>query len=177
VLEDVLLNPGRIAFVDVLVRMGAAIEAIERGERLGEPVGDLVVRASALHGTTVECTEPMIDEVPAIAVAATFASGTTEISGIGELRVKESDRVATIEDLVRSIGGQVEVDDDRLVVHGATPHAATLASHGDHRIALAGAVAASAVPGTSTITGWRAADVSYPGFAADLAALRAGGSS
>jgi len=148
--------------------MGADIDVRPRGERLGEPVGDLIVRAAPLQGTVVECREPMIDEVPALAVAATFATGRTELRGVAELRVKESDRIATIIELVGAIGGQAEAYDDVLVVTGGSPRAATIDSHGDHRIALAGAVAANAAPGASTITGWSAVDVSYPGFAADL---------
>jgi 3-phosphoshikimate 1-carboxyvinyltransferase len=167
-LEDVLVNPGRIAFVDALRAMGADVDVRPRGERLGEPVGDLTVRAAPLHGTVVECSEPTIDEVPALAVAATFAEGHTELRGVAELRVKESDRIATVIELVAAIGGLAEVHDDVLVVTGGAPRAATIDSHGDHRIALAGAVAANASPGASTITGWSAVDVSYPGFVADL---------
>ena len=98
VVEDVALNPTRIAFVDVLERMGASIEIVATGERLGEPVGELRVTAAPLHGTTVEGAEIpwVIDEIPALAVAAAFAEGVTEFRDAGELRVKESDRIATV---------------------------------------------------------------------------------
>ncbi len=167
-LEDVLVNPGRIAFVEVLRAMGADIDVSPRGERLGEPVGDVAARAAALHGAVVECHEAMIDEVPALAVAAAFAKGRTELRGTAELRVKESDRLATVIELVRAIGGEAEAAGDTLVVHGGTPRAATIDSHGDHRIALAAAVATNGVPGTSTITSWGATQVSYPDFERDL---------
>jgi len=148
--------------------MGADIDVSPRGERLGEPVGDVAARAAALHGAVVECHEAMIDEVPALAVAAAFAKGRTELHGTAELRVKESDRLATVIELVRAIGGEAEAAGDTLVVHGGTPRATTIDSHGDHRIALAAAVATNGVPGTSTITSWDATQVSYPDFERDL---------
>jgi len=171
VIEDVALNPGRIEFIDVLVRMGAAIEVEPRGERLGEPVGDVHVGASSLHGTTVHCHEPIIDEVPVLAVAAAFATGDTEFRDGAELRVKESDRIATVTELLASLGVESTARDDGLVVHGGAPGAATFRSHGDHRIALAAAVAANAAPGRSSVRGWDAASVSYPGFLDDLELL------
>jgi 3-phosphoshikimate 1-carboxyvinyltransferase len=173
VLEDVLLNPTRIGFIDALRQMGAQIDVTSRGERLGEPVGDLEVVATSLHGTTIECHEGIIDEVPALAVAAAFADGTTEIRGASELRVKESDRVATLEQELTQLGVGVEPRQDGLVVRGGTPRAATLKSHGDHRIALAAAIAANAVDGESRIRGWQSVGVSYPAFADDLEALAA----
>jgi 3-phosphoshikimate 1-carboxyvinyltransferase len=171
VLDDVLLNPGRIAFLDVLSRMGAAVAVTPTGERLGEPVGTIAVRPGPLHGTVVECREPIIDEVPALAIAGAFAEGITEFRDAAELRVKESDRVLTVVELLAALGVGAEPRDDGLVVRGGTPGPATLRSHGDHRIALAAAVAANAAAGTSTIEGWSAVDVSYPGFLDDLAEL------
>jgi len=170
-LEAVALNPTRVGFVDVLRRMGATIDAEPRGARLGEPVGDLTVRAAALTGTVVDVDEGLIDEVPALAVAAAFADGVTEFRGVAELRVKESDRLATLERELGALGVGVETGPDRLVVRGGVPAAATLDSHGDHRIAMAGAVAANAVAGSSTVRGWSAVAASYPRFADDLALL------
>jgi 3-phosphoshikimate 1-carboxyvinyltransferase len=173
VVEDVALNPARIAFVDVLVRMGAAIKIVTTGERLGEPVGELQVRAAALHGTTVEgATIPwVIDEIPALAVAASFADGVTEFRDAGELRVKESDRIATVGDLVTRLGVGVESGADHLVVRGGRPGVADLDSHGDHRVAMAGAVAANALEGETVVRNWRAVTSSYPEFTDDLATL------
>jgi 3-phosphoshikimate 1-carboxyvinyltransferase len=171
VLEDVLLNPGRIAFLDVLRRMGGDVAVHERGERLGEPVGDIEIHASTLVATEIVCAEPIIDEVPALAIAAAFADGTTDIRDAAELRVKESDRIATLEQELTELGVVVEARADGLSIRGGTPRSGTFKSHGDHRVAMAAAVAANASEGASTIRGWRAVDVSYPGFAADLERL------
>jgi len=165
------LSPTRLGFVDALRRMGADITVEGRDERLGEPVGVLAVRAAPLHGADVTVEEGFIDEVPALAVAAAFAGGATTFRGVGELRVKESDRLGALEQELTELGVAVDVGADRLVVHGGSPRAATLKSHGDHRIAMAAAVAANAVAGTSTVRGWATVAVSYPGFADDLAAL------
>jgi 3-phosphoshikimate 1-carboxyvinyltransferase len=173
VLEDLLLNPTRIAFIDALRTMGARIEVTTRGDRLGEPVGDVTVHSSELHGATVECHEGIIDEVPALAIAAAFAEGTTEIRGAAELRVKESDRIATLEQELTQLGVGAEPRADGLVVRGGRPHAATMKSHGDHRIAMAAAIAANATEGESRVRGWQSVAVSYPQFADDLEALTA----
>ena len=175
VVTDVALNPRRLGFVEVLQSMGARIEVCPTGERLGEPVGDLAVEAAPLTGTTFTPGEGIIDEVPALAVAAAFAEGTTEIRGAPELRVKESDRVATLTQELEQLGIGVEGRPDGLVVTGGAPRAATLKSHGDHRIALAAAVAANACDGESTVRGFAAVGASYPGFAADLASVTGGG--
>jgi 3-phosphoshikimate 1-carboxyvinyltransferase len=174
-LEHVALNPSRIGFVDVLHQMGADIEVRETGEALGEPVGDLVVGGSALHGTTIVPQEGWIDEIPALAVAAAFADGVTEIRDAAELRVKESDRIGTLEQELAQLGVAIEAHADGLVIRGGRPRAATLKSHGDHRIAMAAAVAAVACEGKSTVRGWRAVTSSYPEFAADLDRLTDGG--
>jgi 3-phosphoshikimate 1-carboxyvinyltransferase len=171
VLEDVALNPGRIAFLDVLRRMGADIEVTPRDERLGEPAGDVVVRASALRATTVECREAFIDEVPALAIAASFAEGVTEFHDAAELRVKESDRIATIAEMLAALGIAADPLADGLVVRGGRPAAGTVHARGDHRIALAAAIAANAVDGPSTVDEWSSASVSYPGFLDDLERL------
>jgi 3-phosphoshikimate 1-carboxyvinyltransferase len=171
VLEDVLLNPGRIEFVEVLQRMGARIDLHERETRLGEPVGDISVTSGSLVATVIDCHEAIIDEVPALAIAAAFADGVTEFRDAGEMRVKETDRIATLEQELSKLGVGVEARPDGMTVRGGTPRAATLDSHRDHRIALAAAVAANAIDGESTINGWDAAAVSYPAFADDLARL------
>jgi 3-phosphoshikimate 1-carboxyvinyltransferase len=138
---------------------------------LGEPVGRLVVEAAPLTATTIDPDEGMIDEIPVLAVAAAFAEGVTEIHGIAELRVKESDRVNTIQQELTQMGVDVDAQRDALTIRGGAPHPALFKSHGDHRIALAAAVAANAMPGESTVRGWHSVAVSYPRFAEDLAAL------
>ena len=166
-------NPTRLAFVDVLRRMGASIDVEITGEHLGEPVGDIRVVASALDGTDIAGDEiPLVqDELPVLAVAAAFADGVTTISDAGELRVKESDRIATVEALLGAIGVGVESAPDALVVRGGRPQPARLSSHDDHRIAMAAAIAANAIEGESLIGGWEATAVSYPDFGDDLAML------
>ena len=171
VLEGVSINPGRIGFVDVLRRMGARVEVRPTGEQLGEPVGDIEVTAAQLTGTTFTPEESWIDEVPALAVAAAFADGVTEIRDAAELRVKESDRIGTVAQELSQLGVTVEARSDGLLVHGGRPRAGLLKSHGDHRVAMAAAVAAVACEGDSTVRGWQAVAASYPRFADDLAAL------
>lgn len=175
VLEGLSLNPTRTGFVAVLRRMGADVEMrLTDQERLGEPVGDLLVRAGPLSGTTIAPDEGSIDEIPALAVAAAFAEGVTEICDAAELRVKESDRIGTLTQELSQLGIGVESHRDGLTIHGGRPRAGVFKSHGDHRIAMAVAVAANACDGDSSVRGWGAVASSYPGFADDLAALTDG---
>jgi 3-phosphoshikimate 1-carboxyvinyltransferase len=161
----------------VLQAMGARVDAEPTGERLGELVGRLAVEASPLVATTIRPDEGMIDEIPVLAVAAAFADGVTEIQGVAELRVKESDRVNTIEQELTQMGVGVETKQDALTIRGGKPRPAMFKSHGDHRIALAAAVAANAMPGESTVRGWHSVAVSYPHFADDLGTLTGGNGS
>ncbi|GMU77518.1 MAG: 3-phosphoshikimate 1-carboxyvinyltransferase [Acidimicrobiia bacterium] len=179
VLEDVLANPERLAYVDVLRTMGAAITVHPRGERHGEPVADLEVAAAPLHGVAIESREGMVDELPVLAVAAAFADGVTEIRGAAELRVKESDRIATLVDLLGVLDRGVEPRADGLIIAGGIPPGSVprgtgpraFVGHGDHRIAMAAAVAAAACAGEATISGWDAVEVSYPEFAEHFTGL------
>jgi 3-phosphoshikimate 1-carboxyvinyltransferase len=173
VIEGVALNPSRIAFVDVLLRMGAAIEIVDTGEQLGEPVGELRVTSAPLHGTTVEGAEipGVIDEIPVLAVAAACAEGITEFREAAELRVKESDRIATVTEMLTRLGVGVESGADHLVVRGGRLQPGEIDSHGDHRIAMAGAIAATAIAGETRVRGWRSVATSYPEFTTDLASL------
>jgi 3-phosphoshikimate 1-carboxyvinyltransferase len=172
-IEDVAINPTRLGFVEVLQRMGADIEVVARCERDGEPVGEIVVRSAALIATTIAGAEiPNVqDEVPALAIAAAFAEGVTEIRDAAELAVKESNRIGTLHQELTQLGLAVEPRADGLSIWGGIPRAALLKSHGDHRIAMAAAIAANAIDGESTVRGWKAVGSSYPEFAADLAAL------
>jgi 3-phosphoshikimate 1-carboxyvinyltransferase len=173
VVEGVCCNPTRLAFVDVLRRMGATIDVSVTGEQLGEPVGDLHVEAAALHATTIAGDEiPLVqDELPVLAVAAAFADGVTEIGDAAELRVKESDRIAAVEAMLTGLGVGVETSPDGLSIRGGHPRAARLASHDDHRLAMAAAIAANATTGESVVEGWRAITVSYPEFGDDFEML------
>jgi 3-phosphoshikimate 1-carboxyvinyltransferase len=173
VVEDVCLNPTRIGFVDVLRRMGADVEVVVKEERGGEPVGDIRAAAGPLQATTIAGDEipRVIDEIPALAVAAAFAAGRTEVADAAELRVKESDRIGTVAQELSQLGIAVEARADGLVITGGAPRGGLLKSHGDHRIAMAAAIAANACEGPSTVRGWRAVASSYPGFARDLASV------
>jgi 3-phosphoshikimate 1-carboxyvinyltransferase len=171
VIEDLCLNPSRLGFVEVLRRMGAQVHAEQTEERLGEPVGRLVVEASTLNATAIAPDEGMIDEIPVLAVAAAFADGVTEIRGLAELRVKESDRINTIQQELTQMGVDVEAHRDSLTIRGGAPRPTLFKSHGDHRIALAAAVAANAMAGESIVRGWHVVAVSYPRFVHDLGVL------
>jgi 3-phosphoshikimate 1-carboxyvinyltransferase len=177
VIEDVLANPGRLAYLDVLRAMGAAIQVTPKPDRGGEPVADLTVTHAALRGTTIRSQEAIVDELPVLAVAAAFADGVTEIRDAEELRVKESNRIATLMAELSHLGATVEELDDGLRITGRgadAPGGAGFEGHGDHRIAMAAAVGALALPGGSSVTGWDAVDVSYPEFAAHLAIVGGG---
>ena len=178
-LVGVGLNPTRLGFVDVLRRMGATIDVQVTGQQLGEPVGDLHVCAASLVATTIGAAEManVQDEIPVLAVAAAFADGVTEITGAAELRVKESDRIATVAGLLGALGVGVETADEGLAIRGGAPRAGRFDSRGDHRIALAAAVAAHAIDGGSTISGFGAASVSYPEFLDHLASVTGAGAS
>jgi 3-phosphoshikimate 1-carboxyvinyltransferase len=169
-IESVAINPTRLGFVEVLRRMGGDIDVQTVDERCGEPVGNIRVRASALTATTIAGDEvPNVqDEVPVLAVAAAFADGVTEVRDAAELSMKESNRIASLAQMLAGLGLAVETRPDGLVIRGGEPRAARLASLGDHRIAMAAAVAANAVDGESTVTGWPAVASSYPEFAGDL---------
>ncbi len=172
------LNPGRTGILGVLEAMGAVVEVTE-GEPAGgvEPMGDVEVRGADLHGVTVSgaLSVRSIDELPVIAVLATQAEGTTEIRDAAELRTKEVDRIAFLEAGLRQLGASCESSADGLVIHGPVRlRPARLDAAGDHRLAMAWAVAAALVPsggGESSIIGADVAAVSYPTFFADLGAL------
>jgi 3-phosphoshikimate 1-carboxyvinyltransferase len=174
--ERVHLGPERIGFVHVLRRMGADLVL----EETGTDEGSITTSHSALSGTTVEADEiPSLDEVPILAVAAMVAHGPTRFRDVGELRVKESDRLEGTAALVRAFGGAARIDGDDLVVEGGTaPAPASVDARGDHRMAMAAAVAGAACPrgAPTVIAGWEAVGTSYPGFADTLARL-AGGTS
>lgn len=175
VIEGVSVNPGRVEYLDVLRAMGARIEVTISGEVLGEPVGAIAVEAAPLHGTEIFSREAIVDELPVLAVAAAFADGATEIRDAAELAVKESNRITTMHQELSRLGVAVEPRADGLVVRGGRPQGAAMTSHGDHRIAMAAAVAACGATGESTVGGWDAVAVSYPGFAEDLERLRGEG--
>ncbi|HEX5714012.1 MAG TPA: 3-phosphoshikimate 1-carboxyvinyltransferase [Solirubrobacterales bacterium] len=173
-IHEVGLNPTRIGLLTILERMGAEIEATPVGEQGGEPIGDLRIVASGLRATEVGGAEvPLaIDELPLVALAACFAEGTTTIRDAAELRRKESDRIETVSSALRALGGKVEPTPDGMVIEGGGGlRGGAIESHGDHRIAMLGAVAGLASAEGVEVVGMDAAAVSYPGFEGDLAAL------
>ncbi len=171
----VYVGAGRRGYLDVLARMGADLDEVPvSGPADLAATADLVARHGALRGTEVLAAEITgLDEVPVLAVAAACASGDTVFRDVGELRVKESDRLHGVAELVRAFGGRAEVDGDDLWVSGTGGLApGSVDARGDHRMAMAAAVAALAAgDGSSTVAGWEAVATSYPGFAADLARL------
>jgi len=171
------LNPSRSGLLTVLERMGAELEVDEGASVASEPQGSIRVRSHDLRGTEIGGDEvPLaIDELPLLALAACFAEGETVISDAAELRHKESDRIATVCEALVAIGGDVEATDDGMVIRGAGAlSGGTIDSHGDHRLALLGAVAGLASREGVTVRGFDAAEVSYPGFESSLAVLAGG---
>jgi 3-phosphoshikimate 1-carboxyvinyltransferase len=170
-LTGVGLNPSRSGIIDALRTMGARI-AVEEERTWGcEPVADIAVHSSRLRGTVIEgaIIPRLIDEVPALAVAACLAEGETIIRDAGELRVKESDRIRATAGELRRLGARIEELPDGMVIHGVGRlRGATCGSHGDHRLAMALAVAGLLAAGETTVRGAEAVAVSYPGFWDDL---------
>ena len=172
-------NWTRTGFVRIAQRMGARIAGeleTDPGDPipLADPVGDLEVTASALHATVVEPAEvPLaIDELPLVALLGCFAEGETVVRGAQELRVKETDRIATVVDGLRGLGADIEATDDGFAVRGtAGLRGGMIASHGDHRLAMLGAVAGLASREGVDVAGMDAAAVSYPSFEADIGKL------
>ena len=176
VLRGVGLNPTRSGLLDALQAMGAEIQISNRSQRHGEACGDLMVRASRLHGVQVggDLVVRMIDEFPAFAVAAAYAQGETVVCQAEELRLKESDRISALCQELRKLGVQVsEAPDGFTVQGGQPPHGAVVDPHGDHRLAMALAVAGLAAQEPVEVQGAGIIQESFPDFAAVLARLGA----
>lgn len=166
-IRSVGVNPTRTGVIDVLVSMGADITLENRREQAGEPVADIRVRYRKLRAARIagEVIPRAIDEIPALAVAASYAEGTTVIKDAAELRVKESDRIATMAAELKKMGAEVAELPDGMEITGKDAlEGATCESHGDHRIAMSIAVAGLAARGETVVrdTGW--IDTSFPGF-------------
>jgi 3-phosphoshikimate 1-carboxyvinyltransferase len=173
-LSGVGLNPTRTGLLSILERMGARIDLAPQGEGGGEPIGAIVAHASDLQGTEVGGAEvPLaIDELPLVALAACFAEGATTIRDAAELRRKESDRIATVATALSALGAAIETSGDGMRVEGLGGlRGGAVDAHGDHRIAMLGAIAGLASRDGVEVEGMEAAAVSYPGFEADLASL------
>ncbi|HEY1014754.1 MAG TPA: 3-phosphoshikimate 1-carboxyvinyltransferase [Herpetosiphonaceae bacterium] len=172
----VCLNPTRTGALDVLRAMGADITVSNQRDEGNEPVGDVTVRSAALRGTRIDgaLIPRLIDEIPVLAVAAAHAAGETIIADADELRAKETDRIASVVSELRALGAELDPTPDGMVIAGGGElHGALVRSHGDHRIAMALAVAGLAAEGETRIDEADAVSVSYPGFWQALAELSA----
>jgi len=173
-LPTVGVNPTRTGALDALLDMGADIELVADTQLAGEPAADMIVRSSSLKATRIDAAlvPRLIDELPVLAVAATQADGETTVTGAGELRHKESDRIDAICSALAAMGADIEARPDGFVVRGPTPlRGANVASRGDHRIAMALAVAGLLADGKTAISHSEAVEISYPGFFDDLMVL------
>lgn len=168
VLEAVGMNPRRTGLLEALRLMGASIEVLAPREQGGEPIADLRVRHAPLHGIEVpeRLVPDMIDEFPALFIAATAASGATVVRGAAELRVKESDRIATMATGLRALGIRVDESPDGAVIHGGTLGGGEVRAHHDHRIAMSFVVAAQCAGAPVRIRGCDTVASSFPGFMA-----------
>ncbi|GIU77355.1 MAG: 3-phosphoshikimate 1-carboxyvinyltransferase [Bryobacteraceae bacterium] len=167
ILENIGLNPTRAALIDFLAAAGARIQVLDIGMRHGEPVGVLRVRGSKLAGGVIEkgLSAALIDEIPVLAVLGAVSEEGLTVRDAAELRVKETDRIETVAENLRRLGVKVETAPDGLRVEGRQRfRAGTVDSFGDHRIAMAFAVAGLSADGPVTIEGAEAASVSFPEF-------------
>ncbi len=174
VTPNISLNPGRIGFLEVLESMGAIITGEVTGAILGDPIGTVGVQGSSLHGTNVRgaLAAAALDELPLVAIVASYAEGITRVSDASELRAKESNRIATTVEMVNALGGGAQAFDDGFEVLGlGWLDGGVVETRGDHRIAMAGAVAATGATGPITISGADSASVSWPRFYEALEAL------
>ncbi len=173
-ITNVGINPTRTGIIDVFRAMGADMEISNEKESAGEPAGDITVSSSRLRGSVIEgdLIPRLIDEIPAIAVAAVFAEGTTVIRNAEELKVKESNRIKAIHDQLSKAGADITETEDGLIIRGGAPlHAADFYTYGDHRMAMALSVLAQRIDGVCTIDDEKCVSVSYPSFFEDMLSL------
>jgi 3-phosphoshikimate 1-carboxyvinyltransferase len=183
-LRDVGINRARIGLLSILSRMGVEMGGAHEGDRAmtvegirepgPEPIARLNVRASRLRGASVtaEDVPAAIDELPLVGLLACFAEGETVVSGAGELRAKESDRIAGIVEGLEALGGEIEGRPDGFAVRGSGGlRGGTIDARGDHRLAMVGAIAGLASQEGVEVRGFEAVEVSYPGFERDLRSL------
>jgi len=171
VLKNIGLNPGRTGFMRALKKTGADVRICPSSTEQFEPIGDITVRHSPLKAIRVDKDEipGMIDEIPLLAVVAAQAQGMTVINGLGELRGKESDRIASICAMLSALGVRCEAAANSIKIHGPSKfRACKISSYGDHRIVMAASIAALAAEGPCEICDPELAEVSYPDFYRDL---------
>ena len=166
-IRNVGVNPTRTGILDVLHRMGADIQVLDETILSEEPRANILIKTSKLKGVKIEgaIIPRIIDEIPIIAVAATQAEGVTEIRGAKELRVKESDRIATVSSELRKLGANIKELDDGMIIEGPTKlKGTTVKSYGDHRIAMAMAIAGLVAEGQTVVEDTDCIETSFPGF-------------
>ena len=168
VIQGVNVSPTRAGLLDVLERMGARVAVFNRRKVGGEAVADLEVRSSPLVATRVEHEEVprLVDELPLVALLGAFAHGTTHVNGAEELRAKETDRIETVTESLRAIGVHITARPDGFSIRGvpARPRGGTVHSHGDHRIAMLGAIAGVVSREGVRVEDAESAAISFPGF-------------
>ncbi len=167
VLKNIGINPTRTGIITVLKNMGADINILNEKTVCGEIVADIEIKSSKLKGTVIEgdLIPKLIDEIPIIAVAATFAQGTTIIRNAEELKVKESNRIKTVKDELSKLGADITETDDGMIIKGVNSlKGAETESHNDHRIAMSIAIAALKCEGKTVINNSECVDISFPNF-------------
>ncbi|PLR82782.1 3-phosphoshikimate 1-carboxyvinyltransferase [Bacillus canaveralius] len=172
VLHNVGLNPTRTGILDVLEQMGADIKILPKKEDNAEPVGDIIIKTSALKGIEIsgDLIPRLIDEIPVIALLATQANGTTVIKDAHELKVKETNRIDTVVNELTKLGAEIEATEDGMIIAGgSTLNGGHVDSHGDHRIGMMLAIASLICSGEVNLAESEAIAVSYPAFFEDLA--------
>ncbi len=170
-IKNVGINPTRDGILHVCKAMGADLTLLNVKEDEGEPVADILVRASSLHAAEIggSIIPTLIDELPMIAALACFAQGTTVIRDAAELKVKESNRIAVMVENLSAMGADVTETEDGMIIHGGRPlHGAVIESHLDHRIAMTFAVTGLCAEGVTQINGAECVNISYPQFYQDL---------
>lgn len=173
-IKNVGINPTRDGLLHVCRAMGADLTLLNVRGQEGEPTADILVRHSALHGTTIggAIIPTLIDELPMIAAMAAAAEGETRICDAGELKVKESNRIAVMVENLTAMGADVTETEDGMIIRGGKPlHGAVINSHLDHRVAMTFAVTAQCAEGVTTIQGADCVNISYPRFYEELMGL------
>ncbi len=166
-IQQVGVNPTRMGLIEVLTEMGGKIDQSNWFSQANEPRADLIVASSSLNGTTIksEIIPQIIDELPIIAVAATQARGVTAVEGAGELRIKETDRISAITTELNKMGAEITEKEDGFIVKGPVKlKGATVNSYGDHRMAMALAIAGSVAEGKTVVCNSDCVGISFPGF-------------
>lgn len=173
-IKNVGINETRDGIIRVAKQMGGNITLLHENRDSGEPVADVLVSHSPLHGIEISGSiiPTLIDELPIIAIMAAYAEGTTVIADAAELKVKESNRIDVMVDNLTAMGADITGTEDGMIIKGGSPlHGALIHSMADHRIAMSFAVASLLADGTTSIEGGECVNISYPGFYKDLAAL------